>query len=396
MSAWGGMSGEGVFPMDTDPHVARLAMRFCCGEEVVVKAGELLRLSQLKHAWLGRGEVARAACCFELAAVACGVLTEAAGDVQRLSGAAPKVYRQSLKDLGHALAGHLSVARGGGGGGGGGGEGGGGGGSASQGQGQGQGQGGQGGAGVGVRELCIRNGSAGLAEPCSRVLALYKRRVLEALPAGQRAQARFAKPVFAAAAFFVTAKTQRIRVDRVGLMRAARAEVGEFVRVVDDFLRVCGDVLDVPTRVPRKRDGHDQTLASEGGAEEDGGRDAGNGEGCGGPNETDMPSPPLPSPAHGSARKSAVHPGPGDGPGDDDDDDDNGDSNGDDGDDDDGNGDGHVTDNDSPEGGDMVGARNAASAAGAGKRRAGSPTLRLGTKRVAAASPAKRPRRTRA
>ena len=251
-----------------------------------------------------------------------------------------------------------------------------------------------------MRELCIRNGSAGLAEPCSRVLALYKRRVLEALPAGQRAQARFAKPVFAAAAFFVTAKTQRIRVDRVGLMRAARAEVGEFVRVVDDFLRVCGDVLDVPTRVPRKRDDHDQTLASEGGAEKDGDGNAGNGEGRGGPNEAAMPSPPLPSPAHGSARKSAaVHPGPGDGPGDDDDED-NGDSNGDNGDDDDGNngnnGDGHVTDNDSPEGGDMVGTGNAASAAGAGKRRVGSPTLRLGTKRVAAASPAKRPRRTRA
>ncbi|KAK9813027.1 hypothetical protein WJX72_007774 [[Myrmecia] bisecta] len=179
--------------------------------QVTAKANELVRLASQKFGGgaLGQGEICKQAVCFELTCASLGQEVDHAS-VVRLSGATEKVYNSTKIALQRGLGVKCRV---------------------------------------GARELCVQFGCARLEPGVQRNLALYKQRFIQQLPPGQRDAADFSRSVFTAAAFFLTARKEKIKVDRKQLLDTLGIPGPEFTTTTNSMSQLIFDV----TGVERKK-----------------------------------------------------------------------------------------------------------------------------------------------
>ncbi|AAD14490.1 Hypothetical protein [Arabidopsis thaliana] len=79
-----------------------------------------------------------------------------------------------------------------------------------------------------VRELAVQFGCVRVIKSVQNVLSSYKERFLASLPASRRANADFTRPVFTAAAFYLCAKKQKLKVDKLRLIEVCGTSESEF------------------------------------------------------------------------------------------------------------------------------------------------------------------------
>ncbi|CAN1357281.1 Origin of replication complex subunit 6 [Linum perenne] len=111
----------------------------------------------------------------------------------------------------------------------------------------------------------------------------YKDRFLASLPDSRRSSADFTRPVFTAVAFYLSAKKQKLKIDKDKLIEVCGTSESEFLSVVTSMKDICFDVFGVtkektdPKEVkcnrdlldvlPEKRTVEDGGYISDGGAE---------------------------------------------------------------------------------------------------------------------------------
>lgn len=189
---------------------------------VIRKAAELRRLSDLQFdsSVIGVGEVAKAIICLEIAATRLGVLFDRSCAV-KLSGMSERAYIRSYNSLHNGLGVKMKLD---------------------------------------VRELAIQFGCVRIIPFIRDGLKLYKDRFLSSLPASRRASADFTRPVFTAVAFYLCAKKQKLKVDKLKLIELCGASESEFSSVSTTMKDLCHDVFGVakekkdPREVKSNRD----------------------------------------------------------------------------------------------------------------------------------------------
>lgn len=174
---------------------------------VVRKAQELQRLSKLQFdsSAFGLGEVCKAVLCFELA---CSLLLV---DFNRqkaipISGLSEKAYIRSLTNLQNALGLRPTMD---------------------------------------VRELAIQFGCVRLVGSVHKTLAEYKQRFVAALPVSRKGNADFSRPVFTAVAFYLCAKKNKLKVDKMRLIESCGTSESEFSTVSTSMLDLCFDMVGI-------------------------------------------------------------------------------------------------------------------------------------------------------
>lgn len=174
---------------------------------VVRKAQELQRLSKLQFdsSAFGLGEVCKAVLCFELA---CSLL-QVNFDRQkaiRISGLSEKAYIRSLTNLQNALGLRPTLD---------------------------------------VQELAIQFGCVRLIGSVHKTLAAYKQRFVAALPASRKGNADFNRPVFTAVAFYLCAKKNKLKVEKLRLVESCGTSDAEFATVTTSMLDLCFDMIGI-------------------------------------------------------------------------------------------------------------------------------------------------------
>eukprot|EP00949_MAST-11_sp_MAST-11-sp1_P001574 g1574.t1 len=173
-------------------------------QRVLAKAKELVRISMLKMPRMGLAEVARYAVCVDCA---CRILNCTPSDmkkIQRFSGVDKKMYRQTLVRMQNILQVRTTAS-------------------------------------LSLRGLALKFGCTFLVGFTDTVLQLYKTRFREHLHAGRRHDADFSSPKFMAAAFYLSAKKKKVKVDRRRLLELLAVQGGEFNHVVNDMRALCFD-----------------------------------------------------------------------------------------------------------------------------------------------------------
>ncbi|KAL0651932.1 hypothetical protein Bca4012_094623 [Brassica carinata] len=84
-----------------------------------------------------------------------------------------------------------------------------------------------------IKELAIQFGCVRIIKSVQNILSSYKERFLASLPASRRANADFTRPVFTAAAFYLCAKKQKLKVDKLRLIEVCGTSESEFSCVSD-------------------------------------------------------------------------------------------------------------------------------------------------------------------
>ncbi|KAL5098861.1 hypothetical protein RYX36_003188, partial [Vicia faba] len=159
-------------------------------ELLIRKAAELRRLYDIhfNSSIIGVGEVAKAIICMEIAATRLGVLFDRSS-VVKLSGMSERAYIRSYKSHHNGIGVKLKLD---------------------------------------VRELAIRFGCVGIIPYVCDGLKLYKDRFLASLPGARRVSANFTRPVFMAVAFYLSAKKQKLKVDKIKLIELCGTSQLEF------------------------------------------------------------------------------------------------------------------------------------------------------------------------
>lgn len=191
-------------------------------KHVVRKAAELRRLCdvQFDSSVIGVGEVAKSLICLEIAATRLGVLFDRSSAV-RLSGMSERAYIRSYNSFHNGLDIKMKID---------------------------------------VRELAIRFGCVRIIPFVRDGLKLYKDRFLSSLPASRRGSADFTRPVFTAVAFYLCAKKQKLKVDKLKLIELCGTSESEFSSVSTSMKDLCHDVFGVakekkdPREVQSNRD----------------------------------------------------------------------------------------------------------------------------------------------
>jgi len=189
------------------------------------KAKEYLRRAKNvvitgKHG-AAKGEIAKPAAC-------CALATDFLGDpldtkkVKLLSGATEKVFDATVATLRTALGVSTKVS---------------------------------------LQRLCLMFGCVRLEPAVRRLLACYREGFVSQLHASQRGNADFSSPVFVAAAFYLIARKNQVKVDRAQLLDNYKVKASEFTRVVKSVSETCPQILGTPKAKPakgkRKRKGGD-------------------------------------------------------------------------------------------------------------------------------------------
>eukprot|EP00250_Pteridium_aquilinum_P006574 c16464_g1_i1 orf=183-1058(+) len=174
---------------------------------VVRKAQELQRLSKLQFdsSAFGLGEVCKAVLCFELACSLLHVDFDRQKGI-RVSGLSEKAYIRSLTNLQNALGLRPTLD---------------------------------------VRELAVQFGCVRLISSVHKILAEYKQRFIAALPASRKGNADFSRPVFTAVAFYLCAKKNKLKVDKLRLIEFCGTSDSEFATVSTSMLDLCFDMVGV-------------------------------------------------------------------------------------------------------------------------------------------------------
>ncbi|CAN1321583.1 Origin of replication complex subunit 6 [Linum perenne] len=73
----------------------------------------------------------------------------------------------------------------------------------------------------------------------------YKDRFLASLPASRRASADFTRPVFTAVAFYLSAKKQKLKIDKDKLIQVCGTSESEFLSVSNCMKDLCHDVFGI-------------------------------------------------------------------------------------------------------------------------------------------------------
>ncbi|KAJ1423628.1 Origin recognition complex, subunit 6 [Sesbania bispinosa] len=189
---------------------------------LIRKAAELRRLCDVHFdsSIIGVGEVAKAVICLEMAATRLGVLFDRSSAV-KLSGMSERAYIRSYNSLHNGLGVKMKLD---------------------------------------VRELAIQFGCVRIIPSVREGLKLYKDRFLSSLPASRRASADFTRPVFTAAAFYLCAKKQKLKVDKLKLIELCGTSESEFSSVSTTMKDLCHDVFGIakekkdPREVKTNRD----------------------------------------------------------------------------------------------------------------------------------------------
>lgn len=187
------------------------------------KAQELLRLCAVKFesATFGVGELAKATICIELACAALDVRVDRSRAV-KVSGLSEKAYLRAYTAVQNALGLRPKVD---------------------------------------IRELAVRFGCCRLVDSVHRHFTIFKHRFIADLPEVRRAAADFSRPVFVACVFYLTARKNKLNVDKVKLLEATGTGEHEFAAVKSIMLGMCPDVWGAE-RAPRK--GGDASPSNQG------------------------------------------------------------------------------------------------------------------------------------
>ncbi|XP_050902935.1 origin of replication complex subunit 6 [Lathyrus oleraceus] len=174
---------------------------------LIRKAAELRRLCdvQFDFSIIGVGEVAKAIICMDIAATRLGVLFYRSSAV-KLSGMSERAYIKSYNSLHNGIGVKLKLD---------------------------------------VRELSIRFGCVRIIPYVRDGLKLYKDRFLASLPTARRASADFTRPVFMAVAFYLSAKRQKLKVDKIKLIELCGTSESEFSSVSTSMKDLCHDVFGI-------------------------------------------------------------------------------------------------------------------------------------------------------
>ncbi|XP_024018006.1 origin of replication complex subunit 6 [Morus notabilis] len=185
-------------------------------KHLIRKAAELRRLCdvQFDSSIIGVGEVCKAVICLEIAATRMGVLFDRSS-ATRLSGMSEKAYTRSYNSLQNGLGVKNKLD---------------------------------------VRELAIQFGCVRIIPFVQKGMSLYKERFLASLPASRRANADFARPVFTAVAFYLCAKKQKLKVDKLKLIELCGSSESEFSSVSTSMKDLCFDVYGITKEKKDPRD----------------------------------------------------------------------------------------------------------------------------------------------
>ncbi|MCO5604395.1 hypothetical protein L7F22_058560 [Adiantum nelumboides] len=191
--------------MDLTSLEVKLGLTGC--PPVVRKAQELQRLSKLQFdsAAFGLGEVCKAVLCFELACSLLHVDMDRQKAI-RISGLSDKAYIRSLTNLQNALGLRPTLN---------------------------------------VQELAIQFGCVRLVGSVQRILTEFKQRFVAALPASRKGNADFSRPVFTAVAFYLCAKKNKLKVDKMRLIESCGTTESEFAMVSTSMLDLCFDMVGI-------------------------------------------------------------------------------------------------------------------------------------------------------
>ncbi|XVF43105.1 hypothetical protein PTKIN_Ptkin02bG0013600 [Pterospermum kingtungense] len=190
---------------------------------LVRKAAELRRLCdvQFDSSIIGVGEVCKAIICLEIAATRFGEVVFDRQKAIKLSGMSEKAYTRSFNSLQNGL--NIKTT-------------------------------------LDIRELGVQFGCVRLIPLVKKGLSLYKERFLASLPASRQASADFTRPVFTAVAFYLCAKKQKLKIDKVRLIEVCGTSESEFSSVSTSMKDLCHDVFGVssekkdPKEVKGKRE----------------------------------------------------------------------------------------------------------------------------------------------
>ncbi|XP_073526432.1 uncharacterized protein [Phyllobates terribilis] len=96
-----------------------------------------------------------------------------------------------------------------------------------------------------VRELGIQFGCVRLIPFVRKGLSLYKERFLASLLATRRFNTDFIRPVFTVVAFYLCAKKNKLKVDKIKLVKLCGTSESEFISVSNSMMDICFDVFGV-------------------------------------------------------------------------------------------------------------------------------------------------------
>ncbi|KAH0864446.1 hypothetical protein HID58_081657 [Brassica napus] len=186
---------------------------------VVRKAAEIRRLcdAQFDSSIIGVGEICKAVICLEIAASRLQVIFDRQAAV-KLSGMSEKAYTRSFNSLQNVIGFkwvsfyelilHFKIK-------------------------------------LNIKELAIQFGCVRIIKSVQNILSSYKERFLASLPASRRANADFTRPVFTAAAFYLCAKKQKLKVDKLRLIEVCGTSESEFSCVSTSMTDLCFDCVGV-------------------------------------------------------------------------------------------------------------------------------------------------------
>ncbi|PON67067.1 Origin recognition complex subunit [Trema orientale] len=185
-------------------------------KQLIRKAAELRRLCdvQFDSSIIGVGEVCKAVICLEIAATRLGVLFDRHCAI-KLTGMSEKAYTRSYNSLQNGLGVKNKLD---------------------------------------VRELAIQFGCVRIIPFVHKGLNFYKDRFLASLPASRRASADFTRPVFTAVAFYLCARKQKLKVDKLKLIELCGASESEFSSVSASMNDLCFDIFGISKEKKDPRD----------------------------------------------------------------------------------------------------------------------------------------------
>ncbi|CAM8916141.1 unnamed protein product [Rhodiola kirilowii] len=174
-------------------------------KHIVRQAAELRRMCDVKFdsSVIGVGEVCKAVICLEIAATR-GQEIFNKDQAIKLSGMSEKAYNWSFNALHHGLGVKMQLD---------------------------------------IRELGIQFGCVRLIPTVKRGLLQYKNRFMASLPASRKECADFTRPVFTAVAFYLCAKKQKLKVDKMKLIELCGTSEAEFSSVSNSMQELCFEIF---------------------------------------------------------------------------------------------------------------------------------------------------------
>ncbi|KFK40952.1 hypothetical protein AALP_AA2G065800 [Arabis alpina] len=172
------------------------------------KAAEFRRLIdvQFDSSIIGVGEICKAVICLEIAASRLEVIFNRQAAI-KLSGMSERAYSRSFNTLQNGVGVKVKLN---------------------------------------VKELAIQFGCVRMIATVQKSLSVYKERFLASLPVSRRANADLTRPVFTAAAFFLCAKKQKLKVDKHRLIEVCGTSESEFSCVLTSMMDLCFEFFGVP------------------------------------------------------------------------------------------------------------------------------------------------------